>query len=126
MPAASKVNAVEVYDLSSMESYPYEKREKCVLHQEREFKTRIVALEPGGTRPECEMSSHVIFLVLNGAVKVRVDAEEAALREAQCLITEPATASMRTGVGVLLHIRLLQSSSTPSAPSAPFALDPQQ
>ena len=93
---------MRVYDLSSMEPYPYEQREKNVFHQEREFKTRIVALAPGETMPECEMSSHVIFLVLKGAVTVRVNGEEAALREAQCLITEPATVSMLTDVGVRL------------------------
>lgn len=46
--------------------------------------------------PLCEMSEHVVFVVLNGEVTVEVNAEKANLREKHCLITGPATLSMQT------------------------------
>jgi len=93
---------MKVYDLSRMETHPYEQREKNVFHQEREFKTRIIELQPAGSMPECQMDSHVIFLVLEGAVRVRVNDEETVLREKQCLVTEPATLSMKSETGARL------------------------
>jgi mannose-6-phosphate isomerase-like protein (cupin superfamily) len=48
------------------------------------------------------MSSHVIFYVLDGKVNVTVNSESAVLNEKQCLITEPATISMKTKYGARL------------------------
>ena len=93
---------MKVYDLSSMKAYPYAQRERNVFHQTGEFKTRIIELPPGGAMPECRMSSHVVFLVLEGQARVRVNGEEEAVREKQCLITEPAILSMSTDTGVRL------------------------
>ena len=93
---------MKVFDLNKMAAFPYEQRDKDVFYQTKEFKTRVIELPPGGHMPVCEMASHVIFYVLNGVVKVTVNSETAELREKQCLITEPATLSMRTEKGVRL------------------------
>ena len=93
---------MKVFDLNNMAALPYEKREKNVFYQAKEFKTRIVELPQGGEMPTCEMASHVIFYVLDGEVKVTVNSETVDLKEKQCLITEPATLSMTTGKGVRL------------------------
>jgi len=71
------------------------------------FKARIIELPPGGAMPECRMSSRVIFVVPKGTVRVRVNAEETALQEKQCLITEPATLSLHSDAGArLLRIQI--------------------
>jgi len=46
------------------------------------------------------MASYVIFYVIEGAAEVRVNQEIINIKEGQCLITEPATLSMRTNDGV--------------------------
>jgi quercetin dioxygenase-like cupin family protein len=93
---------MKVFDLNEMRSHPQDQREKNVFYQVKEFKARIVDLPPGGEMPACEMASHVIFYVLNGEVAVTVNSETEELKERQCLITEPATLSMRTERGVRL------------------------
>lgn len=93
---------MRVFDLNEITALPYEQRDKNVFYQDREFKTRIVELPPGGEMPTCEMASHVIFYVLDGEVKVTVNSETVGLKEKQCLITEPATLSMTTEKGVRL------------------------
>ena len=91
---------VQVFDLKEMVSYPYEKRGKNVFYKTKEFKTRIIELPPGGEMPTCEMASHVIFYVVEGAAEVKVNEEKVDIKEGRCLITEPATFSMRTKNGV--------------------------
>jgi len=105
------VTMLKVLDLNKMTAFPYEQREKNVFYQAEEFKTRIVVeLPPGEEMPICKMASHVIFYVLNGVVKVTVNSETAELREKQCLITEPATLSMRTEKGVrLMGIQIVKA-----------------
>ena len=93
---------MKVFDLNEMVAAPYEQREKNVFYQTEEFKTRIIELPPGGQMPACEMASHVIFYVLSGEARVTVNSESVALKEKQCLITEPATVSMKTQNGVRL------------------------
>ena len=101
---------MKVFDLIKMAAFPYEQREKNVFYQTKKFKTRIVELPPGGEMPICEMASHVIFYVLDGEVKVTVNSETAVLKEKQCLITEPATLSMRTQKGVrLMGIQIVKA-----------------
>jgi len=39
---------MKAFDLSQIKAFPYEKREKNVLFQTEEFKTRIIELPPGG------------------------------------------------------------------------------
>jgi len=91
---------MKVYDLKTMQSYPYEERGKNVFYKAKEFKARIIELPPGGEMPTCEMESYVIFFVVNGAVEVSVNEKTANIEKGQCLITEPATFSMKTNVGV--------------------------
>jgi len=101
---------MKVFDLDKMTVFPYEQREKNVFYQTNEFKTRIIELPPGGQMPPCEMASYVIFYVLNGKVKVTANSETIDLKEKQCLITEPATISMKTESGVkLMGIQIVTS-----------------
>jgi quercetin dioxygenase-like cupin family protein len=87
---------MQVVDLKAMISYPYEEREKNIVYNAEEFKIRIIKLPAGGKMPNCEMSSYVIFYVIEGTVDVTVNQEKATINEGQCLISEPATLSMRT------------------------------
>ncbi len=91
---------MKVYDLKTMQSYPYEERGKNVFYKAKEFKARIIELSAGEEMPTCEMESHVIFYVVNGKAKVSVNEETANIETGQCLITEPATLSMKTTDGV--------------------------
>ena len=87
---------MQVVDLKAMESYPYEEREKNIVYNVEEFKVRIIKLPSGGKMPNCEMSSYVIFYVIEGTIDVMVNQEKATINEGQCLISEPATLSMKT------------------------------
>jgi len=101
---------MRVFDLNEMASFPYDQREKNVFYQGREFKTRIIELPPDGQMPICEMASHVIFFVLEGEATVTVNSETVTLKEKQCLITKPATLSMKTKGGVrILGVQIQKS-----------------
>ena len=91
---------MQVFDLKTMISHPYEERDKNVFYKVKEFKARIIELPPGGEIPTCEMASYIIFYVIEGAAEVKVNQEKAIIKEGQCLITDPATLSMRTKNGV--------------------------
>lgn len=91
---------MKVFDLKEMKVYPYEERQKNIFYQANEFKTIIVELPPGGEIPKCEMIPYVIFTVIKGSAEIKVNEEKVTLREGQCLITEPATLSMKTDTGV--------------------------
>ncbi len=93
---------MKMFNFGDMSALPYEQREKNVFYHTEEFKTRIIELPPDGQMPTCEMASHVIFYVLSGEARVTVNSESVALKEKQCLITEPATVSMKTQNGVRL------------------------
>ena len=90
------------FDLSNMTAFPYDQRDKNVFYQTKEFKTRIIELPPGGQMPICEMASYVIFYVLCGEANVVVNSEKVLIKKEQCLITEPATISMKTESGIRL------------------------
>lgn len=101
---------MKIFDLAETTAFPYEQREKNVFYQAREFKTRIIELPPGGEMPTCEMASYVTFYVLNGEARVTVNSETVELKEKQCLITEPATLSMKTKDGVrILGVQIQKS-----------------
>jgi mannose-6-phosphate isomerase-like protein (cupin superfamily) len=95
-----EVKMTRVFDIKTMESYPYEERGKNVFYKAKEFKTRIIELPPGGKMPDCEMASYVIFFVVNGVAEVRINQEIVNIKEGQCLIVEPAMLSMKTENGV--------------------------
>ena len=101
---------MQVFDLKAMKAYPYEERDKNVFYKAEEFKARIIELPAGGEMPTCEMASYVIFYVIEGAAEVRVDQEKVYIIEGQCLITEPATLSVRTNDGVkIMGIQVVKS-----------------
>ena len=101
---------IQVFDLKAMKAYPYEERDRNVFYKAREFKARIIKLPAGGEMPTCEMASYVIFYVIEGAAEVRVNQEIINIKEGQCLITEPATLSMRTNDGVkIMGIQVVKS-----------------
>jgi len=83
-----------------MAAHPYSEREKNVFYQSPRFKARIIELPAGGAMPDCEMASHVLFYVIRGEAEVQVNQEVASVKEGQCLISEPATISMKTEAGV--------------------------
>ncbi len=91
---------MQIFNLNTMKAYAYEEREKNVFYKADKFKTRIIELPPGGLIPECEMSSYVIFYVLEGEAEVAVNQEKAAIKKGQCIIIEPATVSMKTDKGL--------------------------
>ncbi|RKZ28204.1 hypothetical protein DRQ36_10780 [bacterium] len=91
---------MQVFDIKAMMSHPYEERDKNVFYKAKNFKARIIELPPGGEMPICEMASHVIFNVIKGAAEVTVNREKVTIKEGQCLISAPATISMKTEDGV--------------------------
>lgn len=101
---------MKVFDLKAMVAYPYEERDKNVFYKAKEFKARIIELPPGGEIPDCEMASYVIFYVIQGSAEVKVNQENVNIKEGQCLITEPATLSMRTNDSVkIMGIQVVKS-----------------
>ena len=91
---------MKIFDLYEMKSFPYEKRDKNVFYHSKEFKTRIIGLSAGEEIPECVMASYVIFLVLQGEAIVTVDSKDSVIGTGKCLISEPATLSLKTKIGV--------------------------
>ena len=57
---------MQVFNLKTMKSHPYEERDKNVFYKDKQFKTRIIELPPDGEMPICEMVSYVIFYVIEG------------------------------------------------------------
>ena len=101
---------MQLFNLKTMKSYPYEERDKNVFYKAKEFKARIIELPPGGEMPTCEMLSYVIFYVIKGTAEAKVNQEKIILKEGQCLITEPATLSMKTQEGVkIMGIQIMKT-----------------
>ena len=101
---------MQVFDIEAMAVHPYEERDRNVFYKAEEFKTRIIELPAGGEMPTCEMASYVIFYFIDGAAEVMVNQKKVSVKEGQCLITEPATLSMRTNNGVkIMGIQVVKS-----------------
>ena len=101
---------MQIFDLKAMVSYPYEEKDKNVFYKAKKFQAKIIELPPGGEIPTCEMASYVVFYVLEGQAEVKVDLEKATIKKGQCLITEPATLSMKTENGVkIMGIQIVKS-----------------
>jgi len=101
---------MQVFNLKTMKSYPYEERDKNVFYKAKEFKARIIELPPGGEMPICEMVSYVIFYAIKGIAEVKANQEKTILKEGQCLIVEPATLSMKTQNGVkMMGIQIMKT-----------------
>ena len=91
---------MQIFNLDSIDTFPYDERDKNVFFKSKEFKTRIIKLLPGENIPECEMASYVIFIVLDGEADVTVNTDKTTLLKNQCLITEPSLISMQSKNGV--------------------------
>lgn len=91
---------MQIFDLKAFDTYPYKKREKNVFFKSEQFKARIIKLKAGGEIPTCQMESNVVFYVLDGTAEVSVNNEKKIIKEGQCMITEPATLSLKTEGGV--------------------------
>lgn len=101
---------MQLFNLKTMKSYPYEERDKNVFYKAKEFKVRIIELPPGGEMPTCEMLSYVIFYVIKGTAEAKVNQEKIILKEGQCLITEPAILSIKTQEGVkMMGIQIMKT-----------------
>lgn len=101
---------MQIFNLKTIKPYPYEDRHKNVLYKAKEFKTRIIELPPGGEMPTCEMASYVVFYVIRGTAEVEVNQQKTILKEGQCLITEPATLTMKTQNGVkMMGIQIMKT-----------------
>jgi len=91
-----------VFDLKTLPVSSYEEREKNVFFSGAGFKTRIIVLPAGGTMPECQMHTAVIFYVVSGEVEVMVEGDVRHLGAGHCLIGKPGRYSMRTAAGARL------------------------
>ena len=85
---------MQIFDLKALGTHTFDEREKNIIYNVEEFKVRFIKIPPGGNIPTCEMSSYVIFNIIEGRVDVKVDNEERTLNEGQFLISEPAAISM--------------------------------
>lgn len=83
---------MEVCDLKEME-------DKKLIYERDELKARHIQLSDGEDIPPCDMSSYVIFTVLEGEVEITVDDDTARLKEGECLFSEPGIYSMKTERG---------------------------
>lgn len=105
---------VSIFNLKNLQFYPYEQREKNIFFSGAGFKTRIVALPPGGFMPDCQMQTTLIFHVVSGEVEIEVDGEKHQLGEGHCLVGEPGRYAMRTVGGVrLLGVQIETKKSSP-------------
>ena len=90
------------FDIVSMKAYGYDQREKNVFHVTPEFKMRVISLGPGESMPKCDMASYVIFVGIEGEVEVAMGTDRVTISRGQCLVSGPATLSMRTSAGARL------------------------
>lgn len=99
---------MQVFDLKNRHAFPYEERQKNVFFQAENFKVRLIELPAGGTMPPCEMTSYVLFYVIEGKALVKVNQQSQMLSANQLLITEPAELTMQTEDGVkILGIQIV-------------------
>ena len=93
---------MKILDFNKTIGFPYEERHKNVLYNADDFKIRIIDLPENGSLPECNMESHVVFVVMHGQVDINVNGEKFSLTEKQSMASEPGTFSMSTINGAKL------------------------
>ena len=104
---------MQIFNLASLNTFPYNERDKNVFFKTDEFKTKIIKLSPGENITECEMASYVIFIVLEGEVEIKVNTDKTILVKNQCLITEPSVISMQSKNGVkIIGIQIVKNLQT--------------
>lgn len=92
----------DIFDFSKISGFPYEERHRNVLYKTGDFKIRIIDLAENGAIPECNMETHVVFVVMDGQVDITVNGEVHHLGEKQSLASEPAVFSMHSQKGAKL------------------------
>ncbi len=93
---------MKILDFNKIIGFPYEERNKNVLYDVDDIKIRIIDLKENGSLPECNMESHVVFVVMYGQVDINVNGEKFSLTEKQSMASEPGTFSMSTINGAKL------------------------
>jgi mannose-6-phosphate isomerase-like protein (cupin superfamily) len=107
-----EVILMKQFDILNMKAYGYDRREKNVFYASPEFKMRVISLSPGESMPKCDMASYVIFVGIEGEAEVDVGTDRVAISRGQCLVSEPATLSMRTNAGArLLGIQVAEKNA---------------
>jgi mannose-6-phosphate isomerase-like protein (cupin superfamily) len=97
-----EVISTKQFDILNMKAYGYDRREKNVFYASPEFKMRVISLSPGESMPKCDMASYVIFVGIEGEAEVDVGSDRISISRGRCLVSEPATLSMRTNAGARL------------------------
>ncbi len=98
------------FDVASMIVHGRDEKEKNVLCATPEFKIRVVALGPGEGMPECEMTSYVVFVCIEGEAEIRAGEDRVTLFVGQAAVSEPAILSMQSKTGArLLGIQIVKT-----------------
>ncbi|MBI9066584.1 MAG: hypothetical protein JEZ09_04785 [Salinivirgaceae bacterium] len=87
---------MEILDFTKLNGFPYGERHKNVLYNSDDFKISIIDLPENGSLPECNMESHVVFVVMHGQVDININGEKFSLIEKQSIASEPGLFSMKT------------------------------
>ena len=90
---------MKIYSLEDIEPGVKEEKPQKVLYEGDNFTTRIIKLDSEGKIPDCDMSASVIFNIISGSVEIKVNGKTSKLNAGECLITEPATVSMKSEPG---------------------------
>jgi len=93
---------MEILDFNKITGFSYKERHKNILYNTGDFKIRIIDLPKNGNLPECNMESHVVFVVMHGHVDINVNGEKFSLTEKQSMASEPGSFSMSTINGAKL------------------------
>lgn len=56
---------MQIFNLGSIKTFPYEQRDKNVFFKTDEFKARIISLLPGKKIPECEFNLNTLCIIKN-------------------------------------------------------------
>lgn len=100
----------ETFDFNELTGHPYEDRQKNVLYATNDFKIRIIDLPENGSLPQCEMQTHVVFVVMQGEVDITVNGVVHHLIEKQSLVSGPAVFWMKSVKGAkLMGIQIKKS-----------------
>lgn len=93
---------MEILDFTKISGFPIGEKHKNELYKTADFKIRVIDLPENGSIPECDMATHVVFVVMDGQVDITVNGKEYRLIEKQSLASEPAAFSMKTNIGAKL------------------------
>lgn len=91
---------MRIFELLNQTVFPYESRDKNVFYLAENFKARLIELGPGESIPTCDMASNVIFVVMEGDGEVTVNDKTEKISRGYCMISPPATVSLRSENGV--------------------------